>query len=78
VFPNDEALKQEIIDEACNFAYTMHHGGAKMFRTLKELYWWPNTKREIASFVSRCLIYQQVKAERQKPLGLLQPLPISE
>ena len=33
-------------------------------------------KREIAAFVSRCLICQQVKAERQKPSGLLEPLLI--
>ncbi|KAL6223495.1 hypothetical protein ACLB2K_006881 [Fragaria x ananassa] len=33
-------------------------------------------KREIAAFVSRCLICQQVKAERQKPSGLLEPLPV--
>nr|XP_011463598.1 PREDICTED: uncharacterized protein LOC105351317 [Fragaria vesca subsp. vesca] len=33
-------------------------------------------KREIAAFVSRCLICQQVKAERQKPSGLLEPLSI--
>ncbi|XP_024164285.1 uncharacterized protein LOC112171315 [Rosa chinensis] len=49
-----------------------------MYRTLKEYYWWPNMKREIAAFVSKCLVCQQVKAERQKPSGLLQPLPILE
>ncbi|XP_024164118.1 uncharacterized protein LOC112171118 [Rosa chinensis] len=49
-----------------------------MYRTLKEYYWWPNMKREIAAFVSRCLVCQQVKAERQKPSGLLQPLSIPE
>ena len=35
-------------------------------------------KKEIADFVSKCLHYQQVKAEHQRPAGLLQPLPISE
>ena len=76
--PNDDGLKQEILDEAHNSAYAMHPGSTKMFRTLREHYWWPNMKREIAAFVSRCLICQQVKAERQKPSGLLQPLPIPE
>ena len=75
---NDETLKQEILDEAHNSAYAMHPGGTKMFRTLREHYWWPNMKREITAFVSKCLICQQVKAERQKPSGLLQPLPIPE
>ena len=35
-------------------------------------------KREVAEFVARCLICQQVKAEHQRPAGLLQPLPIPE
>ncbi|XP_040361820.1 uncharacterized protein LOC121049220 [Rosa chinensis] len=74
--PNVEALKREILDEAHNSAYALHPGGTKMYRTLKEYYWWPNMKREIAAFVSKCLVCQQVKAERQKPSGLLQPLPI--
>lgn len=45
--PNDEVLKQEILDEAHNSAYAMHPGGTKMFHTLRENYWWPNMKREI-------------------------------
>ena len=40
-----------------------------MYKTLKEHYWWNVMKKEIASFVSRCLTYQQVKAEHQKPAG---------
>ena len=35
-------------------------------------------KREIAEFVSRCLICQQIETEHQKPAGLSQPLPIPE
>jgi len=43
---------------------------------LKTHYWWPGMKRDIAEYVARCLTCQQVKAEHQKPGGLLQPLPI--
>ena len=35
-------------------------------------------KREVVEYVSKCFIYQQVKAERQNPSGFLQPLPIPE
>lgn len=35
-------------------------------------------KADIANFVSQCLTFQQVKREHKKPLGLLQPLMISE
>ncbi|KAL4016714.1 hypothetical protein IC575_024371 [Cucumis melo] len=44
----------------------------------RRVYWWRNMKREVAEFVSRCLVCQQVKAPRQKPAGLLQPLSIPE
>ncbi|GKD37039.1 putative reverse transcriptase domain-containing protein [Tanacetum coccineum] len=42
-----------------------------MYQDLKKLYWWPNMKAEIASYVSRCLTCAKVKAEYQKPSGLL-------
>ena len=54
----------------------MHLGSTKMYKTLKEHYWWNGMKKEIASFVSRCLTCQQVKAEHQKPTGKIQLLPI--
>ncbi|GJT16743.1 putative reverse transcriptase domain-containing protein [Tanacetum coccineum] len=38
---------------------------------LEELYWWPNIKVEIATYVSKCLTCARVKAECQKPSGLL-------
>ncbi|KAL4014040.1 hypothetical protein IC575_026230 [Cucumis melo] len=56
----------------------MHPGSTKMYQDLKRVYWWRNMKREVAEFVSRCLVCQQVKAPRQKPAGLLQPLSIPE
>ena len=35
-------------------------------------------KRDVASFVSKCLTCQHVKVEHQRPAGLLQPLPVAE
>ena len=49
-----------------------------MYRDLKEYYWWPNMKKEIVSWVNTCLTCQRVKAEHQRPSGLLQPLEIPE
>ncbi|KAI5356493.1 hypothetical protein L3X38_009389 [Prunus dulcis] len=76
--PHDEALKREILEEAHSSAFAMHPRSTKMYHTLREHYWWPFMKKEIAEYVRKCLICQQVKAERQKPSGLLQPLPIPE
>ncbi|KAJ4701059.1 Retrotransposon protein, putative, Ty3-gypsy subclass [Melia azedarach] len=76
--PNDLELKKQILEEAHSSAYVMHPGSTKMYRNLREHYWWQGMKREIAEFVSRCLICQQIKAEHQRPAGLSQPLPIPE
>ena len=51
------------MEEAHKFEYIVHPGSTKMYRDLREVYWWNNMKREIADFVSRCLICQQVKVE---------------
>ncbi|GKA33604.1 putative reverse transcriptase domain-containing protein [Tanacetum coccineum] len=42
-----------------------------MYQDLKKLYWWPNMKAEIATYVSKCLTFAKVKAEYQKPFRLL-------
>ena len=69
-------LKKDIMEEAHSSAYVMHPSSTKMYRTLKEHYWWNGMKKEIASFVSRCLTCQQVKAEHQRPAGKIQSLRI--
>ncbi|GJY32116.1 putative reverse transcriptase domain-containing protein [Tanacetum coccineum] len=43
-----------------------------MYQDMKQLYWWPNMKADIATYVSKCLTCAKVKAEHQKPSGLLQ------
>nr|GFA48758.1 putative reverse transcriptase domain-containing protein [Tanacetum cinerariifolium] len=51
--------------------YSIHPGSDKMYQDLKQLYWWPNMKDDIATYVSKCLTCLRVKAEHQKPSGLL-------
>ena len=60
--PNNAELKKEILDEAHISAYAMHPGGTKMYHTIRPFYYWPGMNREIAEYVSRCAICQQVKA----------------
>ena len=76
--PDVIELKKEIMEEAHSSAYAMHPGSTKMYRTLKDHYWWRSMKRERAEFVSKCLTCQQIKIEHLKPAGLLQPLSIPE
>ncbi|KAL0550383.1 hypothetical protein IC582_014893 [Cucumis melo] len=76
--PSDSAVKTELLSEAHSSPFSMHPGSTKMYQDLKRVYWWRNMKKEVAEFVSKCLVCQQVKAPRQKPAGLLQPLSIPE
>ncbi|GKC14064.1 putative reverse transcriptase domain-containing protein, partial [Tanacetum coccineum] len=60
-----------IIDEAHKSKYSVHPGTNKMYYDLRDRYWWPGMKKDIAEYVSRCLTCLKVKAEHQRPSGLL-------
>ncbi|GJS90852.1 putative reverse transcriptase domain-containing protein [Tanacetum coccineum] len=64
-------LRELIMHESNKSKYSIHPGSDKMYQDLKKLYWWPNMKAEIATYVSKCLTCAKVKAEYQKPSGLL-------
>ncbi|GKB24796.1 putative reverse transcriptase domain-containing protein [Tanacetum coccineum] len=66
-------LRTLIMYESHKSKYYVHLGFDKMFQDMKKLYWWPNMKSDIATYVSKCLTCLKVKAEHQKPSGLLVP-----
>nr|GEW08833.1 putative reverse transcriptase domain-containing protein [Tanacetum cinerariifolium] len=70
--PKFSGLKDLIMHESYKSNYSIHSGSDKMYQDLKQLYWWPNMKADIATYVSKYLTYAKVKAEYQKPSGLLQ------
>ncbi|GJW99123.1 reverse transcriptase domain-containing protein [Tanacetum coccineum] len=67
-----------IMDEAHKTRYSVHPGADKMYHDLRDMYWWPGMKRDIATYVSKCLTCSKVKAEHQRPSGLLQQPEIPE
>nr|GEW99066.1 putative reverse transcriptase domain-containing protein [Tanacetum cinerariifolium] len=67
-----------IMDEAHTSRYSIHSGEDKMYYDLRDLYWWPGMKRNVAEYVSRCLTCSKIKTEHPKPPGLLQQLEIPE
>ncbi|GKF27663.1 putative reverse transcriptase domain-containing protein, partial [Tanacetum coccineum] len=56
--------------------YSVHLGADKMYYDLRDRYWWPRMKKDIAEYVSKCLTCLKVKAKHQRPSGLLQQLEI--
>ncbi|GJS82959.1 putative reverse transcriptase domain-containing protein [Tanacetum coccineum] len=64
-------LRELIMHESHKSKYLIHHGSDKMYQDLKKLYWWPNMKAEIATYVNKCLTCAKVKTECKKPSGLL-------
>ncbi|GJR11975.1 putative reverse transcriptase domain-containing protein [Tanacetum coccineum] len=64
-------LRTLVMHESHKSKYSIHPGSDKMYQDLKQLYWWPNMKANIATYVSKCLTCSKVKAEHQKPSGLL-------
>nr|GEZ89915.1 putative reverse transcriptase domain-containing protein [Tanacetum cinerariifolium] len=76
--PSTGGIRKVILDEAHASRYSVHPGADKMYYDLRDVYWWPRMKREIAEYVQRCLTCLKVKAEHQKPSGLLQQPEIPE
>ncbi|GJU17570.1 putative reverse transcriptase domain-containing protein [Tanacetum coccineum] len=64
-------LRAVIMHESYKSKYLIHPGSDKMYREMKKLYWWPNMKANISTYVSKCLTCAKVKAEHQRPSGLL-------
>ena len=74
--PENKTLKGDILKEAEESRFATHPRSTKMYRDLREYYWWPNKKKEIVEYVSRYGICQQVKIEHQRLEGELQQLQI--
>ncbi|GJS96798.1 putative reverse transcriptase domain-containing protein [Tanacetum coccineum] len=70
--PRFSRLRDLVMHESHKSKYSIHPGSDKMYQDLKLLYWWPNMKADIATYVSKCLTCAKVKAEHQKPSRLLQ------
>jgi hypothetical protein len=76
--PKAKEIRELILREAHDSAYSIHPGSTKMYHDLKNRYWWYGMKRAIAECVALCDNCQRVKAERQRPAGLLQPLKVPQ
>jgi hypothetical protein len=69
--PNLKPIKESILREAHDSAYSIHPGSTKMYKDLKTRYWWNGMKWDVTEYVALCDTYQWVKVEHQRPAGLL-------
>ena len=76
--PRVDDLIHTILTEAHSSRYSIHPGATKMYRDLKQYFWWSRIERDIVDFVAQCPNCQQVKYEHQRPGGTLQRMPIPE
>ncbi|XP_038889248.1 uncharacterized protein LOC120079144 [Benincasa hispida] len=67
--PEVSDIKDELLSEAQSSLFSIHPDSTKMYQDLKRYYWWNDMKREVAEFVSKCLVCQQVKALRLTKLA---------
>ncbi|GJT14186.1 retrotransposon protein, putative, ty3-gypsy subclass, partial [Tanacetum coccineum] len=73
---DDSSLREAVLTEAHSSPFSIHPGSTKMYRDLKQNFWWNGMKHDVARFVAKCLMCQQVKIKHQRTSGLLQPLYI--
>nr|GEW48445.1 putative reverse transcriptase domain-containing protein [Tanacetum cinerariifolium] len=76
--PLHRGLRDLIMHESHKPKYSIHPGSTNMYQDLRRLYWWPNIKADIATYVDKCLTCAKVKAEHLKPSSLLQQPEIPE
>ncbi|KAF3642184.1 hypothetical protein FXO37_22638 [Capsicum annuum] len=70
--PDVDGLRQRILAEALESRYVIHSGLTKMYHDLKDNYWWNGLRRDVADFVAKCMVCQQVKVEHMRPGVLYQ------
>jgi hypothetical protein len=73
-----DSLRETILKEAHDSDYSIHLGSTKMYRDLKQKYWWYGLKRDVAAHVAMCDVCQRVKVEHKRPAGLLHLLKVLE
>ena len=51
--PRNEELRKQILEKAHNTRYSVHPGGTKMYRDLRQYFWWNDMKNQVAEYVDK-------------------------
>jgi len=76
--PGRPHFRRQILKEGHQSRLSIHPGMTKMYKDLKESFWWSGTKANVADFVAQCLVCQKAKIEHQRLGGTLQPLDVPQ
>nr|GEW29615.1 hypothetical protein [Tanacetum cinerariifolium] len=63
-------LMDLIMHESHKSKYSIHSGSTKMYQDLRKLYWWPNIKADIATYVGKCLTCAKENVTMDFVIGL--------
>ncbi|MCO5597091.1 hypothetical protein L7F22_051165 [Adiantum nelumboides] len=74
--PHNSRVRKMLLQEHHEVPYAAHPGINKTYKILAAVYYWPQMKQDVVNYVKACHSCQTMKASRQLPQGLLQPLPI--
>jgi hypothetical protein len=74
--PDDVSIKSMLLYEAHDGDVSGHTGINKTAELLARQFDWPHLRRDVEKYVSTCIACQANKSSNQRPIGLLQPLPI--
>ena len=70
--PRVDGLQERILKEAHSTRYSIHPDSTKMYRDLREIYWWEDMKKDIVELVAKCPNCQKLKVQHQRTKGLAQ------
>ena len=76
--PDADDLRYECFQAGHCHPYSGHYGVIRTYKKLAETFFWPRMREDVQRWIHTCDSCQRVKAVRQKPAGLLQPLEIPE
>ena len=76
--PGGRLFRRQILKEGHQSRLRIHPGMTKMYKDLKESFWWNGMKTDVADFVAQCLVCQKAKIEHQRSGGTLQPLDVPQ
>ncbi|CAA0831752.1 Uncharacterized mitochondrial protein AtMg00860 [Striga hermonthica] len=74
--PKWDGIRRDLLKECHDTKWAGHPGQRRTVALLESIYFWPQLKDDVKTYVRTCLVCQQDKIENKRLAGLLEPLPI--